>query len=243
MWHEAVVRVLMDHSDDNPDPLHGGQPIRSPQVMLIIPENTSKKSNVTFVDDICAAIEAARCDNERVEFVRDALLPLKLRMLLALRLASNLLQLLQTQWLRNAWSKDNIYFLLRPIADATGGSQDQLYIDFSRPFVSLVFDGNDGSAAPQKNVEPKIALLELGILLLEIWHERTLETKFSLKEAPSGYYERLLLASRWLDETDDPLLTLYDKATSHCIRGMIGGETRLRTWEDIKFLADHKVLF
>jgi len=72
-------------------------------------------------------------------------------------------------------------------------------------------------------------------LLLEIWHGTTLETQFSLKEALGGYYERLALALRWLDDMKDPLLELYDKAASHCIRGMIGGETRFREWEDLEF--------
>ena len=42
-------------------------------------------------------------------------LPLKHRMVLALRLASNLLQLSGTGWLDQSWSKENIYFLSEPI--------------------------------------------------------------------------------------------------------------------------------
>ena len=275
LWHEAVVQVLKANSDNDPDPPLASQASRSPQVVLIVPQSTLKGPEVTFVHDICAAIEATRCGNEQVAFVltgnqqfgtiatnektlisyhqadkttlkalllsdnkpnhHGTLLPLRLRMLLALRLASNLLQLLQTQWLQSAWSKDVIYFLLRPTGGASNASRNQLYIDFSRPFVSLTFDDSSASAPTQQNVDPKVALLELGILLLEIWHGTTLETQFSLKEAPGGYYERLALALRWLDDMKDPLPELYDKAASHCIRGMIGGETRFREWEDIDF--------
>ena len=275
LWHEAVVQVLMANSGDDSVPPLASQASRSPQVLLVVPQSTSKGPEVTFVHDICAAIEATKCGNEQVAFVltgnqqfgtiatnektlisyhqadkttlkalllsdnksnhHGTLLPLRLRMLLALRLASNLLQLLQTQWLQSAWSKDMIYFLLRPTGGASNASQNQLYIDFSRPFVSLTFDDSSASAPTQQNVDPKVALLELGILLLEIWHGTTLETQFFLKEAPGGYYERLGLALRWLDDMKDPLPELYDKAASHCIRGMIGGETRFRKWEDIEF--------
>jgi len=145
------------------------------------------------------------------------LLPLRLRMLLAPRLASNLLQLLQTQWLQSAWSKDMIYLLLRPTGEGNNASRDDLHIDFSRPFVSLTFDNNNASALPQQSVDPKVALLELGILLLEIWHKRTLETQFSSKEATVGYYEHLALALKWLDDMNNPLPEQYDKAVSHCV--------------------------
>lgn len=272
LWHEAVVQVLKDDTDDNSDLPLVSQPFGSSQVTLVVPESTSTGPEVTFVEDICAAIEAARGGKQQVAFVLTAnqqmgtiptdektlipyhqadkitlkalllsdnklsyLLPLRLRMLLALRLASNLLQLLQTQWLQSAWSKDVIYFLLRPTGEANNASRDNLHIDFSRPFVSLTFDNSNASAPPQQNVDPKVVLLELGILLLEIWHKKTLETQFSLNEAPAGYYERLALALKWLDDTNDPLPELYDKAVSHCVRGMIGGETRFREWEDIKF--------
>ncbi|KAH7176145.1 hypothetical protein EDB81DRAFT_836293 [Dactylonectria macrodidyma] len=211
------------------------RPSESPHITLVVPGSTSVRSEVTFVDDICAAIEAASCRKRQFAFVltgnqqlgsipRDertvipyhradrialksllcddksrhhsTLLPLRLRMLLALRLASNLLQLLQTQWLQSTWSKDMIFFLLRLTGDVNNTSRDHLHIDFGRPFVSLTFDDSNASALPQPNVDPKVALLELGILLLEIWHTWTLETQFSLKEALVEYYERLPLASK-----------------------------------------------
>lgn len=147
----------------------------------------------------------------------------KLRMLLALRLASSLLQLLQTRWLEHAWSKDVVFFLTRP------GSQPQVLLN--RPFVRCIF-GNMGTAL--RSIEPKVALLELGILLLEIWHKTTLEARFSLKEAPTAYYDRMARGLEWLDDVDDPLPDLYDKAVAHCLRVNIGSDTRLLDWEDMK---------
>ncbi|KAH6677735.1 hypothetical protein B0J14DRAFT_475288 [Halenospora varia] len=159
------------------------------------------------------------------------ILPWKFRMLLALRLASNLLQLIQTQWLERAWSKEVVYFMLKPTSSAGPG---RCQVDLVRPFVCLSFDNSTPSAGNRASIEPKVALLELGILLLEVWHEITLETRFALREAPSGYYQRLALATEWLDDTDNPLPDLYDNAVSHCIHRSVG-DSRLPDWDDMKF--------
>ena len=162
------------------------------------------------------------------------IIPWKFRMVLALRLASNLLQLLQTQWLQSTWSKDMVYFQLQP---TNSGAQNPLRVDFGRlPFVSLTFDDRTRSTQPERSVEPKMALLELGILLLEVWHEITLETRFSLEDAPSGYYQRLALAVEWLDDTDNPLPDLYDRAVSYCIQQLVS-EAHFPDWEDTKLWA------
>ncbi|KAI9835734.1 MAG: hypothetical protein M1819_001912 [Sarea resinae] len=168
---------------------------------------------------------------------RNSILPWKFRMLLALRLASNLLQLLQTRWLEKAWSKDDVCFLLRSTGQANDVTQGQK-LDADRPFVSVTFDGVTRNTQSQRNIDPKIVLLELGILLLEIWHERTLESRFPDIEAPKNPWERFALAARWLDDTSNPLLDLYRKAVSRCIQAMIPNESRARDWEDIKVWQD-----
>ena len=150
-------------------------------------------------------------------------LPWKSRMLLALRLASSLLQLLQTRWLDRAWSKDVVFFLIRP------GAPTQVLLN--RPFVRCPFGG---LRTASHSVEPKVALLELGILLLEIWHKKTLEARFGLEVAPAAYYDRMARAVEWLDDVDEPLPDLYDKAVAHCLRVNVSGDTRFLDWEDAK---------
>ena len=151
------------------------------------------------------------------------LFPWKFRMLLALRLASSLLQLLQTNWLECAWSKDVVFCLIRP------GPPPEILLN--RPFVRSTFGGTQITS---RRVEPKVALLELGILLLEIWHKRTLEVRFDLEKAPTTYYDRMARAVEWLDDVDEPLPDLYDKAVAHCLRMNISGDTRFLDWEDPK---------
>ena len=142
-------------------------------------------------------------------------LPWKFRMLLAVRLASSLLQLLQTRWLDHAWSKDVVFFLVRP------GASSQVLLN--RPFVRCTFGG---MRTPSHSIEPKVALLELGILLLE--------ARFELETGPRAYYDRMARAVEWLDDVNEPLPDLYDKAVSHCLRVNISGDTRFLDWEDSK---------
>lgn len=151
-------------------------------------------------------------------------LPWKFRMLLAVRLASSLLQLLQTRWLDHAWSKDAVFFLVRP-----GAPAQQVLLN--RPFVRCTFGG---LRTASRSVEPKVALLELGILLLEIWHKTALEARFGLEAARTAYYDRMARAAEWLDDVDEPLPDLYDKAVAHCLRVNISGDTRFLDWEDTR---------
>ncbi|KAI6370087.1 hypothetical protein MCOR25_004261 [Pyricularia grisea] len=167
----------------------------------------------------------------------------KLRMLLALRLSSCLLQLTQTRWLEQGWSKEVVLFpatiaAAKPVSPT---HETTASVDLTRPFVACAFGSDSGDAGKgpmSSTVEPKTALLELGILLLEIWHKTTIEARFGLKDgkpgAASSYYERMARAVEWLDDTEEPLPDLYDKAVAHCLRVNIGGDTRFVEWEDNK---------
>ncbi|KAK6336229.1 hypothetical protein TWF696_001792 [Orbilia brochopaga] len=150
---------------------------------------------------------------------RGPLIPLRMQMLLAFRLASNLLQLLQTNWIQTAWSKDAIHF-------PTSGAKNRP--DFSRPFVAIQFDDQtNGAAGPPDAVELRIAILELGILLLEIWHqeafehwcERSLEIQCKPPSA-ANFKQRYFLATAWLADKSNEPLEFYRTAVSYCISGI-----------------------
>ncbi|KAF2729895.1 hypothetical protein EJ04DRAFT_527438 [Polyplosphaeria fusca] len=239
---------------------------KTSKVTINVPRRSSEISVVSSIDDLCTAFAASgvafvltrgqklgtiqsekhctmSCHHNQVTFeelltesnpARGPMISLKLRMVLALKLASNLLQLLQTQWLHAAWSKELISF---PIMPSQGPRASN--IDFSRPYVSSTFDhANSATKLGQpSSVEPKIAMLELGILLLEIWHEKTLEAQFSLTKTPVKYHERLALALEWIHETDNPLLELYDKAVTFCLTGVVSSESRNMQWDDMKLWA------
>lgn len=166
--------------------------------------------------------------------------PLKFGMLLALRLASNLLQLFQTHWLQKPWSKHELYFSVRPLLQAaTKGLASPAHEapDLNQPFVSLTFGTGGPAPTCPGAIDAKTSLLELGILLLELWHQSPFEAR--LAATGGGYYQRLVAALEWLDDTPDvdPMPELYDRAASLCIRSVIGGQAKLADWEDMGFWA------
>lgn len=156
---------------------------------------------------------------------------LRQQMLLASRLASSLLQLSQTRWLDRPWSKDTIYFLLQRTSHSVQPS-----VDFSRAFVSTIVD--DGNPEASATVitggapQPKVVLLELGILLLEIWHKQTLEAHFDLGKGkvPNSFYWRLAKAMEWVEDMQNPPLDLYRGAILRCIKGIVGSDIQLTSW-------------
>lgn len=167
---------------------------------------------------------------------KSSILPLKPRMHLSLRLASSLLQLLKTPWLTQAWSKDSVFFLEFDTSSTPTNRTNQIaQPDLNRPFVVCNFSGESPVVHP---TEPKAALLELGIILLEIWHGMTLEARFGLDESDShsrsmNYYERLVKALEWQDDGANPMLGLYGQTVSHCLTGNRVSSGTL-TWEDSK---------
>ncbi|KAL1874522.1 hypothetical protein Daus18300_003541 [Diaporthe australafricana] len=164
-------------------------------------------------------------------------LPLKPRMQLSLRLASSLLQLFQTPWLTRAWCKDTVFFLVCDTpSDPTSRAKQTAQAHLNRPFVVCEFSGESPVLHP---TEPKAALLELGIILLEIWHGMTLEARFGLDESDSQsrstkYYERLVKALEWQDDGENPMLGLYGHTVSHCLTGNKVSSGTAFDWEDSK---------
>jgi hypothetical protein len=170
---------------------------------------------------------------------------LKNRMLLALNLASTLLHLQSTPWLTGSWSKTAIEFLKRPAPVnhvTAANTSTTLFVDYHHPVISQRF-----LASPQRrnvagSLPPKEALLELGIMLLEIWHENTLEAYYgttamgqSGPSMPADCWGRLMIASMWLEDTDDPPLPLYHTAISQCVKCFFGGTFSLPNWDDTQF--------
>ncbi|KAK1244187.1 hypothetical protein MKX08_002325 [Trichoderma sp. CBMAI-0020] len=142
-------------------------------------------------------------------------LPLRSSMLLASKIASSLLQFSQTRWSGQTWSKDSIYFILHPTSEGTAP-----LVDFSRAFVYAKIEDSEDDGA--NSAEPRSILLELGILLLEIWHQTSLEDQFPDKTADisRGYFSRLSLAAQWLDDDYNTPPLLYEDAIRYCVYGV-----------------------
>lgn len=80
-------------------------------------------------------------------------------------------------------------------------------------------------------------ILELGIMLLEIGHEKTLEDHFSETGAVvnNDFHDRLSLAERWLDDSEDYFTPTYFNVTSRCVKGSFGGVPNITVWDETLF--------
>ncbi|KAI1151728.1 hypothetical protein F4825DRAFT_421934 [Nemania diffusa] len=146
------------------------------------------------------------------------------RTLLALDIASSILQLQQTSWSNPPFSSKVVKLLVQENSKTTR--------TLSSPFVEQV---TEPSRANLTHPDPQPTLLELAIILLEVWHHLTLEiwannTAFGGTDTPE---KRHMAAIRWLQTTSDSIPIHHLRAIEQCL-GLYSG--RLRYWDDDEFL-------
>jgi hypothetical protein len=102
-------------------------------------------------------------------------------------------------------------------------------IDYEHPVISKQISTSAQHAHLAPSLPPKDALLELGIMLLELWHETTLKRYNSTSPMgqsgapiPTEYWGRFMLASMWLEEPNDQPLPLCHTAISQCVKCFFG---------------------
>ena len=166
-------------------------------------------------------------------------LSLKDRMTLAVNLASSLLQLQNTSWLGPCWTKQFIHFATENTPSTSqshcSGPKLRVSAETGRPFVLSTFANPRHIQQLQTGSNARSALLELGILLLELWHETTFEARFTNTAIPSDYFARFRLAWEWLEDVHNPPPDLYNAAMSQCVKCFFGGKTVSFDWEDVNF--------
>ena len=145
-----------------------------------------------------------------------ARIPIRSRLILALNLASTLLQLKATPWLATLWSKSTVCCF------APSTLADYSQIDLTRPSISVKFGSGVQITDRQKFPEARRAILELGIMLLELWHETTFEAHCDALgvTVSNNYYDRARWAQEWLETSSDSDLLLpdYHDLVAHCVR-------------------------
>jgi hypothetical protein len=156
-------------------------------------------------------------------------IPLKDRMLLALALSLNMLQLQETPWLSEPWSKNDILFPEKP-ANVPGISAGDF--DTTRPFILRKFATRITTTAT--SLPPRKALQDFAVVLLELWHETSLELQFGLTTTPSSG-DRLSLALDWLDYQMNPPPDQYRQAVSQCLQPHFSTVSGILSWDDLQF--------
>ncbi|KAI1134856.1 hypothetical protein F5Y05DRAFT_193231 [Hypoxylon sp. FL0543] len=163
---------------------------------------------------------------------RNARMNPKQKTLLALDIAASVLQLRQTRWFVSPFASKNIKFPLKK----AGTSKTAV----PEPFVGQVMEEipSKGSGVDGGGPDPKTALLELAILLLETWHDKPLElwmTRLGMTSAESEEARRRA-AVLWEEETESHLPPHHLTAIDYCL-GICGG--RKRFWHDDDFLRQY----
>ena len=97
--------------------------------------------------------------------------------------------------------------------------------------------GTAAEMAARERSNPKHALLELGILLLEISQEETFESYTGTVNLSANNTYGLCheAARRWLDDTVGDMTPAYWEATSKCLECAFTRSSSLPDWEDGEF--------
>lgn len=156
------------------------------------------------------------------------------RMNLSFNLASSLLQLYSTPWLSEPWTKRTICFWrLRP---SSQGNDTVLTFEPDRPFIVHKFSGN-GAARQTYKADARHQLLDLGIVLLEIRHNKSFESWASARDFTlnSSYGSRYDAASMWLRDSVGEMEPSYFDAAARCIECTFQTRSAIPDWEDLDF--------
>ncbi|KAH0559169.1 hypothetical protein GP486_004293 [Trichoglossum hirsutum] len=150
-------------------------------------------------------------------------LPRRTRLSIAVVLANSLLQLHTGPWLAEKWGKRDIYFFQS--SDGT--------IQTSHPFLLYNFKSNNHTSSSERN-PPKLdlgqspsrgcnsSLLSLGILILELWFNQTIESRPFRKNflGPDGReneYTDFNTAQKWQEQAMEEAGLDLHNLTRRCI--------------------------
>ncbi|KAF2016662.1 hypothetical protein BU24DRAFT_423039 [Aaosphaeria arxii CBS 175.79] len=156
------------------------------------------------------------------------------RLRLAVTLASSVLQLHETPWLDDNWSKDQIFFIKR--------SDKTIY---DHPFVSQHFNTTQQSTptplpAALTRVIRNQTLFALGVSLIELWYGKHLSELHKLEDGPkdtgdimNDLMTNYATADRLVDELYSEAGGKYSDAVRRCIR--CDFDHRAKSLEDATF--------
>ncbi|KAF7534816.1 hypothetical protein G7054_g5932 [Neopestalotiopsis clavispora] len=157
----------------------------------------------------------------------------------ALDLAASIIQLRGTSWLDPEFTNKTIKVLSQEFRDNT----QQGILSFAGLFVEQTYSvGLSDRTKHLAGPDPKIALLELAILLLEIWNHKPLEVWAAnvclgdfLNDLKSPEI-RHIAAIRWLQESEERLPRYHLEAIEQCLAICAG---RIQVWHNEEFLVKY----
>ena len=155
------------------------------------------------------------------------------RIKLAVNLASSLLQYNLTPWLHRCWTKNAVHFFIQ--------TRTVSGIDIGHPMIMSFFsDQTNETLSELPENDPELALMELGILLLEVWNTRTFESwmesvghSIYISQLQDRYI-RLRYSIEWFQSLKGKLLPNYQKVVGICLRPSVF-DLFNTSWDDRDF--------
>ena len=154
------------------------------------------------------------------------------RMALSLTIASSLLQLVSTPWLRSPLTSSSVWFsrsaVLSAQLDLSSIPESFVEERICRPTAT-------GAGCSESGV--KECMLELGILLLEIAHWNTIDEygKDAQNKGLSASANRYDLAKAWMDESRYLILKVHWDLIMRCIENTFATSGPDLRWDDLIF--------
>ena len=154
--------------------------------------------------------------------------PRKERLKLAVRLASSVLQLHRTEWLQERWGKQDIYLI-------QGGSSRSRFPSLETPVVHQAFtpETSVSEALIESHFTRRnLSLFSLGIVLIELWFWRSVES-FQNDEPQARCYSegsdaaRYEIAQGLIEALYEDAGDSYGDSVRRCIIGIDHKEIRL----------------
>lgn len=262
LFHET--NVLVEEEGQNQDASDNSVTVSHSQIRIALPPTVaSAVNNLSIVHDICTEIQEAAKEKHKPRFIltskgkmatrkpfdqpydscptkhfttlremlhdqgRKTILPWKARLTLALKLAGACLQLLRTDWLPDMLTADQVSLVCQPVPITPEAYQ---------PFLLVKFDAASPpvtSSSPATTI--RTVFLELGILLLEIWHGESLENKYAtlLQHTSNSTLARKAAALEWLEDPMNYLPQHYQTAIDYCLVRLIQGNGGSPEWNDL----------
>ncbi|RBR08918.1 uncharacterized protein FIESC28_10098 [Fusarium coffeatum] len=172
-------------------------------------------------DRVSRTIPLLALFNRQKELLRgESVLPLKGKRILALTLASALLQFLETPWLQFSFDHSKIQFF-EPMKDGE-------LPDITKPFLSLehvptvsarTTHTSEGSDSLKHIVHPNASVLALGILLCELHYCIPVELMSKRSNAEKGVNDDMYTCLDKLEDLEDDAGVDYYLATKACLTG------------------------
>lgn len=157
------------------------------------------------------------------------------RMALSFNIASSVMQLHSTPWLCFPLTSRTLCFLQNHKTSTARGTAQ--FIDIPQPFIRQKFFNGKDDPATKCACNPRRSMLEIGIILLELWHAKafkTYATEQSL-DMNDNFGCRYDAVKRWLDFSIYHILPFYLEVITRCIECTFATNCGAFDWNDIVF--------